>query len=146
MSMPSQDELSRLTAAQLRAEWRNAHKGQIMPKGVGRDLATRAILWRRQERMHGGLPTSVRRELENFVKQLIQTGHIKLGQGIKLKPGTKLVRQWHGTIYQVQVLEEGFEFEHRQYSSLTKIAREITGAAWSGPRFFGLTPKGSANG
>lgn len=146
MSAPSQCDLSQLTAAQLRAEWRKVHKGQIMPKGVGRDLASRAILWRKQERMHGGLPASVRRELDQLSKQLAETGEIKLGQSSKLKPGTRLVRQWHGTIYQVQVLEEGFEFEHRQYSSLTKIAREITGVAWSGPRFFGLTPKGSANG
>jgi len=54
------------------------------------------------------------------------------------------VRQWHGQIYQVQVLEDGFEFEHRQYRSLTQIAREITGAAWSGPRFFGLKANPSA--
>jgi hypothetical protein len=64
-----------------------------------------------------------------------------LGQGPRLKLGTRLVRQWHGKIYQIEVLEEGFEFEHRQYRSLTQIARQITGAVWSGPRFFGLKAK-----
>ena len=43
----------------------------------------------------------------------------------------------------VTVLDEGFEFDGRLYSSLTQIAREITGTAWSGPRFFGLKGKGN---
>lgn len=144
--MPGADDLSALTAAQLRAEWRKAHRGQIMPKGLGRDLATRAIVWRRQERIHGGPSPSALRELTRLAGQLAETGTIELGRGPRLKLGTRLVRQWHGKAYQVQVLEDGFEFEHRQYRSLTQIAREITGAAWSGPRFFGLNAKGDANG
>lgn len=139
--MPGPEELVRLTAAQLRAEWRKAHKGQIMPKGLGRDLATRVIVWRSQERVHGGLPPSARRELERLASQLEETGNVELGRGPRLKLGTRLVRQWHGKIYQVQVLEDGFEFEHRQYRTLTQIARQITGTAWSGPRFFGLNDK-----
>ncbi|MEJ6596009.1 DUF2924 domain-containing protein [Parasphingorhabdus sp.] len=139
--MHDQKDLAQLTAAQLRAKWRKAHKGQIMPQGLGRDLATRAIVWRDQERIHGGLPRSAQRELERLASQLEETGNIEPERGLKLKVGTRLVRQWHGQIYQVQILEDGFEFEHRQYRSLTQIAREITGAAWSGPRFFGLKAK-----
>jgi len=59
-----------------------------------------------------------------------------------LKPGTRLVRRWHDKVHTVTVLCEGFEFEERHYSSLTQIARQITGAAWSGPRFFGLKRRG----
>jgi hypothetical protein len=122
------DRLSALAAmsqAQLRAEWRRVHKGQVMPSGLGRDLASRAIAWRMQEHLNGGLPPAALRELN------------------RLKPGTKLVRAWHRRIYHVLVLEDGFQFEDRHYRSLTGIAREITGAAWSGPRFFGV--KGKAN-
>ena len=43
-----------------------------------------------------------------------------------------------------KVLEDGFQFQDRHYRSLTPIAREITGAHWSGPRFFGLKEKASA--
>jgi hypothetical protein len=39
-----------LSHAQLRAEWRKANKGQLMPQGLGRDLAIRALAWRLQER------------------------------------------------------------------------------------------------
>ena len=39
-----------------------------------------------------------------------------------------------------------FEFEGKLYRSLTSIAREITGAGWSGPRFFGLAKTADASG
>lgn len=55
-----------------------------------------------------------------------------------LTPGTRLVRDWHGTGHVVTVLDKGFEYDGRQWSSLTAIARAITGGKWSGPRFFGL--------
>ena len=101
----------------------------------------RSIAWRLQERLHGGLPPAKLRELDRFSEQLATEGDIDIGQSQSLKPGSRLVRHWHGNAYCVTVLEEGFEFEEQHYSSLTQIAREITGAAWSGPRFFGLTSR-----
>ena len=55
------------------------------------------------------------------------------------RPGTRLVREWHGDVYQVEVLQGSFEFEGCSYHSLSQIAQKITGTKWSGPRFFGLT-------
>ena len=55
-----------------------------------------------------------------------------------LKPGARLVREWHGRTHTVTVTEDGFEYAGASYASLTKIAKKITGAHWSGPRFFGL--------
>ena len=55
--------------------------------------------------------------------------------------GTKLLRIYQSIEYQVTVLEDGYEFEGCAYSSLSKIAKKITGTAWSGPAFFGLTQK-----
>lgn len=136
--------LATLSQAQLRTEWRKYHKGQLMPLGLGRDLASRAIAWKMQERVRGGLAPAASRELKRLAKQLTDTGDIDLGKEPLLKPGSKLVRQWHGTIYHVLVLEDGFQFQDRHYRSLTPIAREITGAAWSGPRFFGLKDKTDA--
>ena len=57
---------------------------------------------------------------------------------ISLKPGTRLVREWRGVTHTVLVHADGFEWNGKRYRSLTVIAREITGAHWSGPRFFGL--------
>ena len=56
----------------------------------------------------------------------------------RIKPGTRLIREWHGEVHDVLVLEEGFAFRGRVHRSLTAIAREITGTAWNGHRFFGL--------
>ena len=61
--------------------------------------------------------------------------------GIVPKTGTMLVRQWHGDAHAVLVREDGFEYEGQRYRSLTVIAERITGAHWSGPRFFGLTKR-----
>ena len=57
---------------------------------------------------------------------------------VSLTPGSRLVREWHGKAHHVDVIEEGFVFEGKTYASLSAIAREITGARWSGPRFFGV--------
>lgn len=55
-----------------------------------------------------------------------------------VSPGARLVRDWNGKTHVVDVIEEGFVFQAKVYQSLTAIARQITGAHWSGPRFFGL--------
>ena len=62
-----------------------------------------------------------------------------------LKIGTMLVRQWRGHAHTVLVRENGFEYDGQRYRSLTVIAEKITGAHWSGPRFFGLTKRASAS-
>ncbi|MCK0096696.1 DUF2924 domain-containing protein [Yoonia sp. F2084L] len=56
-----------------------------------------------------------------------------------LTPGTQLVREWNGRIYRVLVTDDGFEMDGQTYRSLSAIAKRITGAGWSGPRFFGLS-------
>ena len=55
-----------------------------------------------------------------------------------VSPGTRLVRDWNGKTHIVDVIEEGFVFQAKVHRSLTAIAHQITGAHWSGPRFFGL--------
>lgn len=55
-----------------------------------------------------------------------------------LTPGTQLVREWNGRVYRVDVTADGFEKDGQAYTSLSAVAKRITGAEWSGPRFFGL--------
>lgn len=59
----------------------------------------------------------------------------------RVKPGAHLVREWNGRTYQVEVLTDGYRMDGRKWASLSAIAKHITGTAWSGPRFFGLTGK-----
>ncbi len=129
--------LAGLDAASLRAEWRRLYRSHP-PKRAGRDLLARAVAYKLQERALGGLSATTKRKLRAFAEQL-ETGHgTTFDAGIALKPGAKLVREWHGETYAVIALDDGFAFDGRRYRSLSKIAREITGAHWSGPRFFGL--------
>jgi hypothetical protein len=60
----------------------------------------------------------------------------------RLKPGTVLVRDYHGQRHTVTVAADGFEWQGTTYASLSAIACAITGTAWSGPRFFALRPNG----
>lgn len=55
-----------------------------------------------------------------------------------IRVGTHLVREWNGRTYQVEAVEGGFKLDGKTYRSLTATAKKITGAHWSGPRFFGL--------
>ncbi len=61
---------------------------------------------------------------------------------IKIELGARLVREWNGQTIIVEALEKGFQWDDRHYTSLSAIAREVTGAHWSGPRFFGLNSHG----
>ncbi len=129
--------LANLDAASLRAEWRRLYRSHP-PKRAGRDLLARAIAYKLQERALGGLSAAAKRKLRAFAEQLETGDGTAFDAGIALKPGAKLVREWGGDTYVVIALEDGFEFDGRRYRSLSQIAREITGAHWSGPRFFGL--------
>jgi len=72
------------------------------------------------------------------------TGRVGPTPSLSLKPGARLVREWHGRTHTITITEDGFEYAGTNYPSLTRIARKITGAHWSGPRFFGLPSTGAA--
>jgi len=78
--------------------------------------------------------------LQNLTVALRKAG-VPLEPGIVLKTGTRLVRHWRGHAHTVLVREDGFEYEGQHYRSLTVITERITGAHWSGPRFFGLNKR-----
>ena len=65
-------------------------------------------------------------------------GNIVCDRDREIRPGTQLVREWGGRAHNVVVTKDGFEYAGKAYASLSKIAQAITGAHWSGPRFFGL--------
>jgi hypothetical protein len=123
----------------LRRQWRELYR-QDAPK-LSRDLLTMGIAYRRQELEHGGLGKATVRKLRTLAKTLRETGRVGPCATLALKPGARLVREWGGRTHSVTVTEEGFEYGGTHYASLTQIARTITGAHWSGPRFFGLMAK-----
>ncbi len=132
--------LAQMPSHKLREHWRKIYRAEP-PRRIPRDLLMRADAYQIQERAYGGLDRKTKRRLRTLARALESDGRLPLSSGPSLKPGAKLIREWHGRTYRVIVLEDGFEFEGRIYRSLSKIAREITGAHWSGRRFFGLPQK-----
>jgi hypothetical protein len=134
------ETLTRLSAAtifELRGEWRRLHR-MAPPMRLSRDLLMRGITYKLQERPLGGLSQSILRKLERLNLDSEAGDREKSAPPISLKVGTRLMREWHGVTHTVLVQAQGFEWNGRRYRSLTIIARAITGAHWSGPRFFGL--------
>lgn len=99
----------------------------------------RGISYRLQERAFGRLSKATLRRLQLYQSDRLIVERRRHRDASSLKPGTRLVREWHGVTHTVVVLEEGVEWCGKRYRSLSIVAREITGAHWSGPRFFGLT-------
>ena len=114
----------------LRRRWRVMF-GRTPPAALGKDLLGRMMACRLQEQAFGSLD----RESLRFLDGLGRHGGAPRRQ---LKPGTVLVRDYHGQRYTVTVVPDGFNWQGTTYASLSAIARAITGTAWSGPRFFAL--------
>ena len=125
---------------ELRGEWRRLYHRNA-PR-ISRDLLVLALSYRLQEIEHGGLGKATGRKLRTIAKALRATGRVGPTPGLSLKPGGRLVREWHGRTHAVTVTEDGFEYAGMSFPSLSKIAKKITGAHWSGPRFFGLPAAG----
>jgi hypothetical protein len=114
----------------LRRRWRAAF-GRTPPAALSKDLLGRMLAFRLQERAFGGLDRESLRLLDGFARHTVLPRR-------HLKPGTVLVRDYQGERHTVTVTPDGFDWQGTTYTSLSAIARAITGTAWSGPRFFAL--------
>lgn len=109
----------------LRQVWRERYG--VPPELRSPDLLRRWLAWRIQAEALGGLDAETRRRLSG-----------RSAAAPKMQPGTRLVREWKGEPHEVVVSAQGFTYGGATHRSLSEIAREITGARWNGPRFFGL--------
>ena len=128
---------------ELRLAWRKLHRTEP-PFGISRDLLIRALAHQLQEQSYGGTGRALRRRLQTLTGEREKRGAF-FDPAVVLKTGTTLVRQWRGHTHAVLVRDNGFEYEGERYRSLSVIAKRITGAHWSGPRFFGLTKPAGAS-
>ena len=117
---------------ELDQKWTKAFGSQV-PKHIQYKLIQLTLSWHEQMQASDHWKGSIgAARLSRCLKQTTPL--------ITLSPGTRLMREWQGKVHQVTVLIKGFEHQGKTYSSLSAIAREITGTAWSGPLFFGLKP------
>jgi hypothetical protein len=125
----------------LRRQWR-AHLGGEAPAHLSRWLLMKVLAYRLQSDAFGDLDKSIRRILRSgkedgvgapFDRRVPQTR-----EGLGLKAGALLVREWNGRLERVMILEEGFTWNGETFGSLSQIAKAMTGTNWNGHRFFGL--------
>lgn len=130
-------ELCDLPRPQLLERWRSINRAEPA-KGTKTVLLRRALAYELQAKRWQGLGSAMRRRLRETTELPSATPDpAKTSQ--TPRPGDRLVREWNGQTYLVEVAENGFRLDGTVYRSLSAVARTITGARWSGPRFFGLT-------
>lgn len=109
--------------------WRDAF-GRPPPKYLSPQFMKRVLICDLQNKELGGLSADPERRLKRIASGKTPPA--------KAKPGSHLVREWNGRTYQVEVVNGGYVMDGKSWRSLSAIARHITGAHWSGPRFFGV--------
>jgi hypothetical protein len=139
--------LESLDLIQLRSRWKLLYEIEAPPH-LSRDLLRRAVAYRMQENVLGGLKPTTRRLLGRVAEDARVHKPTNVVPTRKVGPSAILIREWGGTRHEVTVLENGAMFRGKHYRSLSQVARAITGSRWSGPLFFGLkTPaKDASNG
>jgi len=136
-------ELAGASRDELIEHWRRLTRREP-PRYASIDLLRRASAYAMQEREFGGLPQSVKRQLQAAARG--ETLMKRIGS-IRIKPGARLLREWHGTTHEVIVTENGYVWEGHTYKSLSAVAQAISGVKWNGPRFFGIAKeRGNTNG
>jgi hypothetical protein len=125
----------------LRRQWRS-HLGGEPPGDLQRWLLMRVLAYRLQSDAFGNLDKSIRRILrfgkEDGVGAPFDRRAPQTREGVGLKAGALLVREWNGSLERVMILEEGFAWNGQTFRSLSQIAKAMTETTWNGHRFFGL--------
>jgi hypothetical protein len=129
-------ELPALNKAQLLPIWRRNFDHDPPPK-LRKELMVPILAYRMQEKEFGGLSHRARRRLREIAQSLGSGKRPDPDAVSSIRPGTRLIRRWGGEVHEVSVIDAGFGYRGKQYGSLSRIAREITGTRWSGPLFFG---------
>lgn len=130
--------LTAMTPVQLKQAWSDISGVNLAHASPS--LLRHLIAHRLQEKAIGKLPVYIERELDRLGGNGDGAAPTSPRRG-PILPGTRFVREWNGRTIAVTATESGFEWDSETYRSLSEIARKVTGAHWSGPRFFGLTAK-----
>jgi hypothetical protein len=137
--------LSGLNTDQLRLQWRN-HLGGVAPAHLPGWLLLRVLAYRIQAAAFGDLDRAILRRLHEHRDEAFESRDARpfatrgptTREGVGLKSGALLVRQWNGRLERVMILDDGCAWNGCVYRSLSQVAKAITGTNWNGHRFFGL--------
>jgi len=146
-------ELKDKSLLELKAIYKEVYRSETAPSS-NKVYLWRKIAYKLQEIEHGGISAEAQGKIEEFIQKYDPVNNKALRPGVssdnkgkksKLSrdkrlpiPGTIITKEYKGTSLEVKVLEKGFEYNNKQYKSLTAIAKEVTSAHWNGYLFFGL--------
>jgi hypothetical protein len=130
------ESIQSLDVSAIRERWKELFGSAPSPL-LGAVFMTRAITYRIQERVLGGLKPSTQIILDRLEGDGA-TNPNKFVPRRRTSAGTVLIREWRGVRHRVTVLDNDVVYRGRRYKSLSEVARAITGTHWSGPLFFGL--------
>jgi len=113
---------------------------QTEPPTNRRPYLERRLAYRLQENVYMQQKPALLEKNGKRINQLLKdTGKPREAGKIVPEPGTVLIREYQEERHEVTVTLDGaFNYKGTLYSSLSEIARLITGTRWSGPVFFGL--------
>jgi hypothetical protein len=137
------EELPRLDRKNLLGLWLELFGRPAHPR-LRREILVPVLAYRMQEKAFGGLKPSTCKRLRRLAEEFA-TNTKPSAASPRLKPGTRIVREWQGQLHEVSVLDSGFEYQGNRFRSLSEIAGRITGTRWSGPLFFGLKKRARRN-
>jgi len=123
--------------ADLRAQWHQVW--QIKPHNrIGRKMLERSLHFKQHQKQ---LPLQIQKRLNKLIQNYKRNPNYFEQGHVVLKPGMKILRDWKGKTHSVTVTSNGFRYNTKDYTSLSKIASDITGAKWNGWVFFDLKNK-----
>ena len=144
-------QLPRLTVAALKIKYREAFGEET--KSAHKQFLVWRLAWHLQAETEGGLSERARRAVEivdnpdlridaaqSATAARARSSHSERDPRLPL-PGSVVRRSYQGREIAVRVLEQGFDYENEQYTSLSAVARQVTGTRWNGLLFFGLTER-----
>jgi hypothetical protein len=103
------------------------------PLRTSTPLIRRVVAYEMQARASAGLSPKLQRQLEALGSDTPRK------TVARLEPGGRFIREWNGVRHIVEAHDDGYRWKDQSFRSLSAVAKAITGAHWSGPRFFGLT-------
>ena len=133
-------DLKQMSIEDLRRRWRTVF-AKRPPEDLQKHLLVAMLAYDLQASEFGGLGLAQTRYLDALCKHgdratsLPAPGHPDSGQ---FRTGTVFAREHQGTTHHVTVASQGLIWNGNTYSSLSAVARAITGTNWNGRRFFGL--------
>jgi hypothetical protein len=125
--------------------------GQECPSTTNKIFIWKKIAYRLQENFYGGLSETTQSRINELIERYDPVNNKSMRPVVPSEPGKKqtagrdrrlpipgaiIKKEYKGRVYEVTVLENGFQYEGKTYKTLSAIAKVITGAHWNGFLFF----------